>query len=372
MLFACLIMLATAAPDGQIAFLSGTNQEDLRVAVLDVAAGSVVPVGAGRRDTAPAWSPDGAWIAHATQVEGGMGIRVVRADGGDARLAPHAFPWNTDPRWAQGGGRVAYAAQGAPDAPGGAIMVYDAAAGTETRWGVLAEPPEHLLGFTRPVWLPGLKLMGALRPDQKLAWEGVDFDTLLAEAFSEGVIAAIGLHAGPRGQTTEIYLITRTQAVPLLPFVLSDSARHVEWAVEPAPNGERIAYESNDGGFRSIFMLSRTGIHDVSNHAAADWSPVWSPDSTRIAFESLRGGRRGVYRVYPDTARVTPVAVEEHAECWAPAWSPDGQWIAYVSDLGGAPDLWLCDDDGGRARRLTGGGGVAYAPAWRPAPEGGR
>jgi dipeptidyl aminopeptidase/acylaminoacyl peptidase len=210
--------------------------------------------------------------------------------------------------------------------------------------------------------------MGALRPEQELAWEGVDFDTLLSEAFGEGALLAVGLHATPRGRTSELYLLTRTQTVPLLPFVVSDSARYFEWGVEPAPNGERIAYESNDGGFRSIFALGRTGVHDVSNHAAADWNPVWSPDSTRLAIESLRGGRRGVYRVYPETARVTPVAVSADAECWAPTWSPDGAWVAYVSDAGGAPDLYLRDEEGGRERRLTGGGGVAYAPAWRPAP----
>lgn len=367
-LLAAFASTALAAPTGQIAYLSGTEQEDLRVCVIDIATAAVTPVGAGDRDTAPVWSPDGTQLAFTTRHEDGMAVQVVNADGTNRRMIAHALPVNYEPRWATSGKALTYSA----DDGGGlerTIMVYNLTTNEEKPWAQMAARPEYLRGFLRPVWLPSLKLMGALHPDQELAAEGVDFDTLIAEAFSEGALLAIALAAKSGGLTTEIYLITKTQAVPLLPFVAEDSPRYVEWAPAPAPNGERIAFESNDGGDREIFGLGRTGLHDLSNHFAADWNPVWSPDSEQLAFESNRGGRRGVYRLFADTARVMPVAVADSHDCWAPDWSPDGKALVYVSDKNGNPDLYIANANGEDVRQLTGGGGVAFAPAWRPVPE---
>lgn len=360
---------APAAPSGQIAFLSGTEQEDLRVCVVDVGTAVVTPVGAGSRDTAPSWSPDGSELAYTTRSETGMVVQVVRADGTDRRQVPHKRSTNYEPRWSNSGKAIAYSADDG-DGLERSLMVFDFNSNEEQEWGVMASRPEYLRGFLRPVWLANMKLMGAMKPDQELVWEGVDFQTLLNEASVGGALLALGLVAKGTGLSTEIFLVTRTQAVPMLPFVTEDSTRYAEWFVETAHNGERVAFESNDGGDREIFGLGRTGLHDLSNHPAADWHPVWSYDSEQIAFESTRSGRRGVYRVYADTARVMPVAVHAEDDCWAPTWSPDGAWIAFVSDRGGNPDLYVCKTNGDEARALTGGGGVAYAPAWRPVAKG--
>lgn len=367
--WAVLTAPAPAAPSGQIAFLSGTEQEDLRVCVVDVTTAAVTPVGAGNRDTAPSWSPDGSELAYTTRSETGMVVQVVRADGTDRRQVPHKRSNNYDPRWSNSGKAIAYSADDG-DGLDGALMVFDFSSNEEQEWGVMAARPEYLRGFLRPVWLANMKLMGAMKPDQELAWEGVDFQTLLNEASVGGALLALGLVAKGNGLSTEIYLVTRTQAVPMLPFVTEDSTRYVEWFVENAPNGERVAFESNDGGDREIFGLGRTGLHDLSNHPAADWHPVWSYDSEQIVFESTRSGRRGVYRVYADTARVMPVAVHGAFDCWAPTWSPDGEWISFVSDRSGTPDVYVCKTNGDEVRALTGGGGVAYAPAWRPVAKG--
>ena len=46
---------------------------------------------------------------------------------------------------------------------------------------------------------------------------------------------------------------TAANAVPMLPLLVKDSARYVEWCIEPDGEGRQIAYESNDGGDREIF-----------------------------------------------------------------------------------------------------------------------
>ena len=115
--------------------------------------------------------------------------------------------------------------------------------------------------------------------------------------------------------------------------------QYAEWHVEPSPDGSGVAFESNDGGDREIFVLTKKGTADVSNHRAADWAPVWSPKGEWLAFESFRDGRRGIYRVFPQTARVLPVAVSNDADNWWPTWSPNGEWLVFVSNRTGDPEL---------------------------------
>ena len=356
----CLSCLG--ASGGEIAFVSGTEQEDQCVCVVDSVSGEVRRVGPGRRDGAPAWSPDGAWLAFETHAEGGAhAIYICRADGGEGRLLTHQFAWNHTPRWSPDGKRLAYAA----DADMGmqqAVVVYDLETASETVWAG-GKP-----GFMRPVWMSNIDLMKALQADTELAWEGVDTAVMLEEV-EHGALLAIGLVGEPGALSTEIFLLTPTQAAPLFTLVDPDTARYAEWAVEPGPKGRAIAYESNDGGDREIFVLGSRGIADVSNDAAADWNPVWASDEKRLAFESFRGGRRGVYRLFVDTARVYTVDAGPGYDAWAPCWSPEGERIAYVSDKSGQPQIYVAGLDNKESHVLTSGPAFALAPAWRPEPK---
>ncbi len=367
-LIASLGPLLLGGLSGQVAYVSGVEQEDHRVTVLDVATGEVVSVGPGERDGAPRWSPDGQWLAFPTKQSEGMGICVVRADAPNRRLLQHERAWNHSPRWSPEGKRLAYTAE-SDMGLAQVLVVYDLDTDTEEVWGQSVDAEgigSGLYAFQRPVWMPSLDLMRAMSPDQDLSWEGVDANALLTEAEESGVLLAIGLVPTPKGLTTEIFLVSRTQTAPLLPLLTKDSARYEEWAVEPDRKGRRIAFESNDGGDREIFYIHKRGVTDISNHRAADWNPVWERDGKWLAFESFRGGRRGVYRLFADTSRVYPVDASKDYACWAPAWSPDGDCLAYVSDQTGDPELFLYDVESGERRQLTDHPGPDLAPAWRP------
>lgn len=352
---ACALL---GAPSGRIAFVAGTEQEDQCVAVLDAATGEITRVGPGSRDGAPVWSPDGQWLAFQTSGPDGLAVCVVRADGSERRLLTHARGWNHAPRWSPDGKRLAYAS----DADMGIrqqVMVYDLERNTETAWG-----GEGALAL-RPVWLPTTDLMQALDPESQSDM-AAELLPLKEEAEREGALLAVGLPGGESKLTSEIVLMTPARCVPMLPLLVKDSFRFAEWFVEPDRKGRQIAYESNDGGDREIFVIGRKGITNVSNHRAADWNPVWSEDGQWLAFESFRDGRRGVHRVLVGTANVTPVAVRPNADCWAPSWSPDGEWIAHVSDETGTPQLFATPPQGGDSVQLTRGPGFALAPAWQP------
>ncbi|MBP8128430.1 MAG: PD40 domain-containing protein [Candidatus Hydrogenedentes bacterium] len=357
-----LYLLAAAysgAPGGQIAFVAGTGQGTRCACVLDLRSKSVRRVGPGGHDGAPRWSPDGVWLAFPSKYGEGMGIYVARADSAEGCFLNTSRRWNHRPVWSPDGKRLVFAAS-QEGTLAQRLVVYDLASHTEAEWGGGRE------GLLDAVWAPNLDLMRALDPEEKVTWEGLDTGVFLAEAAAEGALVAAGLTGTPGRLSTELYLVTRTQVAPLLAFLLPPGASYAEWAPRPDPDGERFAFESNDGGDREIFVLGKRGIGDVSNHREADWSPVWSPDGGYLAFESFRGGRRGIYAVYPETARVFAVAAGANYDCWAPDWSPDEEWLVYVSDRGGNPDLYVARRDGSETLRLTETTEAEYAPAWRP------
>jgi len=316
--------MTAADPSGQIAFVSGTEQEDYCVCVVDVASGAVTRVGPGRRDNSPVWSPDGEWLAFVSEVEGGNAIYMVRADGSDLKKIDHKYEWNSDPSWSPDGTRLAYVG-------GDQIVVYNVATGIETEWG------GGIRRLARPVW--------------------VNDDSILAV----GLVGTLG------SATLEVFTVNQDTAEPLPASLFPPGGPYVEWAVAPHPAGNAIALELNREGDRDIFLLSLQDIpRDLSNHPTADWNPVWRPDGRALAFESFRAVRRGIYGVYPDTLRVFPIAAALDSDNWSPTWSPDSRWIAFVSNRTGDPELFVVDAEGRQLRRLTDHVGPDISPAWRP------
>lgn len=381
---------------GQIAYL-----EDGAAAVLDLAGGARVQVGPGPMDGAPCWSPDGAWLAFETSAGGGgRGIYVVAHDGAGGHTVGVAGSWNTSPAWSTDGTRLVYLS--APDRGSASqLRVVDLNTGDDTVWA------GGRAGLAAPHWLPYTLLLRHLDPDRHFEVSGVDMTRFLEEAHMRDLDllgsvlpdAVLAMQLAPReagGRAvlgSAIVLVTRSEVLPVMALAdpEGETSAGLSWGVtanwsdarlEPHPemgrrygaysfkgpgSSSRVAFESNRGGDREIYVLGKRGIANVSNHRSADWNPAWSPDGKILAFESFRSGRRGVYRLYADTAHVLPVAVRDNGNCWAPAWSPDGEHLAFVSDETGDPALYAVALSGGEAVLLTDGKGAMEAPSWRPA-----
>ena len=354
---ALVVAFATGAtlPSGQLAYLAGSELDDRTLCVLDVATRASQPIGNGRRDGAPRWSPDGAWIAYTTQGPDGIEMRIVRPDGTASRTVSKAHDSNEQPRWSPNGAFLAYAGG---DGLEKRIMVYDLDADREVAWG------GGRSGLMRPVWLPRNDLLLLLTSEES-AWAeqivppGADMKTMPA-------LLAMGIIGLPGMFTTDILIVTEHGAAPLPPTVLPSMAPHEEWCAEPAPDGKALAFESNDGGDREVFVLTKRGAADISNHHAADWNPIWSPDSRWLAFESFRDGTRGIYRISRDSVRVIPVAVDAVADCWGAVWSPNGAWLAYVSNRSGNPSIYVTEIESGETYPMTDAPGEELAPDWSP------
>jgi TolB protein len=60
---------------------------------------------------------------------------------------------------------------------------------------------------------------------------------------------------------------------------------------------------------------------NLTDNPADDLEPAWSPDGRRIAFTSDRGGSRDIYVMNADGSGVTRLT-ENPADDEFPAWSP--------------------------------------------------
>lgn len=176
---------------------------------------------------------------------------------------------------------------------------------------------------------------------------------------------AIGMDAAPRGLTSELLLVTRTQTLPvmaLLPDAV-ESARYSEWNPQVSPGGSRVVFESDFGGDREIYQLDQRGLNNLTNHHAADWNPVWAENGRWFAFESFRDGRPGLYRMLADTQRTEPLT---ERPAWSATWAPDGERFACVELREGATRVVVYEV--GKAADTVLPAERAWAPAWRPEP----
>ncbi len=130
----------------------------------------------------------------------------------------------------------------------------------------------------------------------------------------------------------------------------------------------RLAFSSARSGTYDIWTSDGDGgnARPLTSDAENDSLPAISPDGSRVAFVSNRGGQRSLWLV--STAGGAPRLVVPANVVDRPSWSPDGRSLVYAaegedSELG----LWTVSADGGAPVAVPGVRG--RNPAWSPASD---
>ncbi|HWG18899.1 MAG TPA: PDZ domain-containing protein [Terracidiphilus sp.] len=137
---------------------------------------------------------------------------------------------------------------------------------------------------------------------------------------------------------------------------------------EPAwsPDGQSIAYFSDEGGLYNLYVAPQTG-NAVAGAAAAKkfelakeptyyFNPKWSPDSKKIAFHD---NRLNTWMLDTTTGKLTAIGEKNvyggfSNTSYAVSWSPDSKWLAYTRSV---PNhlhaLFLYSLDSGQSTQIT-------------------
>jgi Tol biopolymer transport system component/predicted Ser/Thr protein kinase len=109
-----------------------------------------------------------------------------------------------------------------------------------------------------------------------------------------------------------------------------------------SPDGKRIAFTSDRGGYPEIWIDSIEGSSPsqlTSQKSARAGSPRWSPDGKWIVFDSLASGNNDIWMVGSEGGVPKQVTTEPSNDA-RPAFSHDGRWIYFRSDRSGSQQIW--------------------------------
>jgi tricorn protease len=139
---------------------------------------------------------------------------------------------------------------------------------------------------------------------------------------------------------------------------------------EPAwsPDGQSIAYFSDESGQYALHISIQTGAGEVrkyplANDATYYFHPTWSPDSKLIAFHDNKMEIWLLDTVTRKAAVIDKGVVDD--DDYDAAWSPDSKWLAYTQSVSNRfHALFLYSVASGKSTRITDGMSDVRFPAF--------
>lgn len=139
-----------------------------------------------------------------------------------------------------------------------------------------------------------------------------------------------------------------------------------------SPDGRSLIFSRmSEAGVR-LYVMNAQDLCCVEpltgGRFAENFSPAYSPDGRRVVFVSTRAGGQQIYSMAADGTDqelLVPFDYGQTGNSNAPEWSPDGTTIAFHREVGGAPQVWIFELAGRRAKPLT-STGRNEDPSWAP------
>jgi len=118
--------------------------------------------------------------------------------------------------------------------------------------------------------------------------------------------------------------------------------------------GEPISAKGNPDGSVSI-----------QGDPGQDQTPAWSPDGSQVALVRTIDGESSIYVVDEDGGNARRLTDDRGIDSY-PAWSLDGNKIAFTSGAAGDRHIYVMDSGGNNIRQLTDQPGLGHSPDWSP------
>jgi TolB protein len=143
----------------------------------------------------------------------------------------------------------------------------------------------------------------------------------------------------------------------------------IDTAPSFAPDGSRIAFESDRSGTQQIYVMNAdgSGAQRITFGEGRYGNPVWSPRGDLIAFTKMLKGKFYIGVIRPDGSRERLITTAYHVE--GPSWSPNGRYLTYFKETpsrsGRVAKIYTIDLTGFNERQLP-TPADASDPAWSP------
>jgi len=345
-------------------------------------------------DFAPAWSPDGRFIAflrardalHATVV-------IMAAVGGQEReladigfftanvfshysllVTPPFLAWSADGKWllaldqaGSGFGRAHAIVRVSLDT-GEKVRLMSPTRNIDDDGSLALSPDGRTLAFTRTtsghisdIFIA--PVTGDLQISGKV--ERLTFDSREIGGLAWVPDGRTLIFSSSRGGRLELWRISpKGSRKPVRLTVAGDNP--VDLAI--SRQAQRLAY-SHEVGNVSIGRIALKGNHagETTNFLSStrfQGHPKYSPDGQRIAFESNRSGNEEIWTCNADGTNAVQLTWSGKAWSGSPRWSPDGKKIAFDNNVAGDFDIYVINSQGGKPVRLTNNPANEVKPSW--------
>jgi len=366
---------ALSPSGGQVAFVwsgeDGSNS-DIYVKVVN-GDGQLRLTDDPARDVRPAWSPDGGEIAFARVTPDACTLLRVPAIGGAARrIAPcargqvRALDWSPDSR------QLALVVAGDDLAPA-SLRLIDVQSGEARSLSALEamgagiedarfSPDGELLAFTAARAL-GVEDVHVYRFEDRVV-RRLTFDQLKVHNLDWAADGRAIVFSSNRGGPFRLWRAALDGTAPEPVEGAGDAADDPSVAA----NG-RIAYEVwREDAEIMRFDLAQPQAAPQSLLASTrfEWDAKVSPDGERIAYVSDQSGAAEVWLAARDGGSPQRLTAFAGPYTHSPRWSPDGAQLAFVSPVSGRMNLFALALADGHPRRVGDGDVDYFAPTWTP------
>jgi Tol biopolymer transport system component/serine/threonine protein kinase len=350
------------SPDGQFVAYASDRGGNTDIWMMDTTGGRPVRLTDDPAvDRSPAWFPDGAHLVFVSNRGGSEGIwKVPRLGGSAVLLLANA----RSPAVSPDGQRLAFAQVDGT----GMLRIAVGELADLSRVRVLTGNADGFWSHDEPAWSPdGRRLCYVARGNVWITdLEGGRPKPLFSERWicAHPVWSTDGRRIyfeSDRGDTRALWRIPSAGGEP----------ERVSLGTGPetqpslSRDGRRLAYSTVNTNPSIAILDRRTGFVATRPQSRSEEMPAFSPDGRRLAFCSDREGRFDLWAqdIEEGKPHGEPKRLTDGVGAKAlPVYSPDGRWIAYWGDK----HMWVLAAIGGAARRLTEDPAVDLQPAWSP------